>query len=184
MRNNNVLKDKKTIRIETRAKVLEMSDNEKREASRRIFAEVAALPEYAAARTVAAFVSLPDEPFTGDFLALVHRHKRLVLPRVEGETMTFYSCAPADLVRGAFGIMEPPAEAEPCAVGDIDLMVVPGAAFTAEGLRLGRGKGFYDRYMSLEGFRAFTVGVCFSCALVDSLPSEPHDKMVRLAISN
>lgn len=161
-----------------------MSDNEKREAARRIFAEVAALPQYASARTVAAFVSLNDEPLTADFLDLVCHSKQLVLPRIEGETMTFCKCRPAHLVRGAFGIMEPPAEAEPCAVGDIDLMVVPGVAFTAEGVRLGRGKGFYDRYMSLGGFRAFTVGVCFACALTDSLPDEPHDKRVRLVISD
>ena len=161
-----------------------MSVEERRKASLEIFSQVASLPEYARSRTVAAFVSLPDEPFTGDFLDFASRGKRLVLPRVEGGTMTFRYSSPGELVRGSFGIMEPPPTAGECAAGDIDFMIVPGAAFTPEGVRLGRGKGFYDRYMALEGFRAFTVGVCFACALTDTLPAEAHDKRVQLVVSD
>lgn len=166
-----------------RAKVLAMSKMERNEASRRIFSQVASLAEYARAETVAAFVSLRDEPQTADFLTRVCSGKRLVLPRVEGDTMTFRCCRPEELVSGAFGIMEPPPTAGLCDCKDIDLMIVPGTAFTPEGLRLGRGKGYYDRYMSLDGFRAFTVGVCFGCALAETLPAERHDRRVDMVIS-
>ena len=48
-------------------------------------------------------------------------------------------------------------------------------AFTADGLRCGRGRGYYDQYLSLAGFRAVKIGICFAHQLVDALPAEPHD---------
>ena len=48
-------------------------------------------------------------------------------------------------------------------------------AFTADGRRLGRGRGYYDRYLGDPAFRGFRVGVCYAHQLVDDLPVEPHD---------
>jgi 5-formyltetrahydrofolate cyclo-ligase len=55
------------------------------------------------------------------------------------------------------------------------LMLVPGSAFTTEGDRVGRGGGFYDRYLGLFGANIKTVGICFSEQLFDTLPTEEHD---------
>lgn len=63
----------------------------------------------------------------------------------------------------------------PCPAGEIDLVVCPGVAFTADGRRLGRGRGYYDRYLGDPVFRGFRVGVCYAHQLVDDLPVEPHD---------
>ena len=104
---------------------------------------------------------------------------RVVLPRVEGDDMEFYDYSPTNLKEGAFGIMEPQG-CTPCPACDIDLMVVPGVAFTKEGERLGRGKGFYDRYLSREGFRGFCIGVGYKHQLLDSLPTEPHDRQMDM----
>ena len=54
-------------------------------------------------------------------------------------------------------------------------MLVPGVSFKSDGCRLGRGKGFYDKYMSMEDFRAYKLGVCFLQQLVDVIPVEEHD---------
>ena len=88
--------------------------------------------------------------------------------------MRFYACRPDALVFGAFGILEPQGE-RPCPAGEIDLVVCPGVAFTADGRRLGRGRGYYDRYLGVPAFRGFRVGVCYAHQLVDDLPVEPHD---------
>ena len=61
-------------------------------------------------------------------------------------------------------------------------MVVPGVAFAEDGRRLGRGKGYYDRYLSRAEFRAFTVGVCYGCQLRGDIPAEPHDKKVSMVV--
>ena len=143
-------------------------------ASAAIFSAVERLPEFRAARTVAVFAALPDEPATDEVLARWASTRRVVLPRVEGDAMGFYACRPDALVFGAFGILEPQGE-RPCPAGEIDLVVCPGVAFTADGRRLGRGRGYYDRYLGDPVFRGFRVGVCYAHQLVDDLPVEPHD---------
>ena len=143
-------------------------------ASAAIFSAVERLPEFRAARTVAVFAALPDEPATDEVLARWASTRRGVLPRVEGDAMRFYACRPDALVFGAFGILEPQGE-RPCPAGEIDLVVCPGVAFTADGRRLGRGRGYYDRYLGDPAFRGFRVGVCYAHQLVDDLPVEPHD---------
>ena len=89
--------------------------------------------------------------------------------------MRFFEYDPRRLVPGAFGILEPGPDARLCGPGELDLLLVPGVAFTAGGLRCGRGKGYYDRYLAQSGFRAVKIGVCFAHQLVDALPAEPHD---------
>ena len=143
-------------------------------ASAAIFSAVERRPEFRAARTVAVFAALPDEPATDEVLARWASTRRVVLPRVEGDAMRFYACRPDALVFGAFGILEPQGE-RPCPAGEIDLVVCPGVAFTADGRRLGRGRGYYDRYLGDPAFRGFRVGVCYAHQLVDDLPVEPHD---------
>ena len=61
-------------------------------------------------------------------------------------------------------------------------MVVPGVAFSADGVRLGRGKGYYDRYIAREGFRAYTIGVCYDCQMLGQLPCDEHDRRVDSVI--
>ena len=130
---------------------------------------------------VALFAPLADEI---QLLPLVEKLScRVVLPRVEGDDMEFYDYDSRAMQIGSFGIVEPQG-VEPVEAEQIDLMVVPGVAFTAAGDRLGRGKGYYDRYLSREGFRAFCVGVCYEHQVVESLPVEPHDKAMDEVVSS
>lgn len=131
-------------------------------------------------QVVALFAPLRDEVQIG---SLMQRIKcRVVVPRVEGDEMEFYDLASGALAEGAFGIMEPQC-GELVEPRKIDVMVVPGVAFTPSGDRLGRGKGFYDRYLSREGFRAYCVGVCYPHQMVDELPVEPHDRRMDEVVS-
>ena len=82
---------------------------------------------------------------------------------------------------GAFGINEPQ-RGVPVRPEEIDAIVVPGVAFTADGVRMGRGKGFYDRYLSQKGFAALKIGVCYREQLVDDIPAEPHDVAMDVVI--
>ena len=129
---------------------------------------------------VALFSPLSDEVDITPVIDYLAEQKEclVLLPRVDVSadkpTMDFFEYQPDMLSVGAYGIREPQG-VKPCPVEAIDLMVVPAVAFTRKGERLGRGKGFYDCYLSREGFRAYTVGVCYSHQLLDSLPTEPHD---------
>lgn len=167
--------NKQELRIEMKRLNRALPAAERCAASARIFEAVARSGEFAAARCVGLFCALPDEPDTAPALADWRRSKRIVVPRVEGNTIQFCEYNPAALRPGAFGIAEPGPAARLCPPGDIDLLIVPGVAFTPSGTRLGRGKGFYDRYLSLPGVRAVRFGVCYPHQLVARLPAEPHD---------
>lgn len=166
--------EKKEIRRAMKRLNLALTEAERTTASADIHAAIEALPPFVGAQTVALFASLPDEPDTAPLLARWYGRKRLLVPRVEGDIMQFYDYTPEQMASGAFGIAEPQA-AQPVAPSQIDLILVPGTAFTADGARMGRGRGYYDKYMSQSGFRAFKAGVCYPHQLIDELPVEPHD---------
>ncbi len=172
---------KKEIRAAMRALNNALTATERLTASTAIFSAIERLPEFRAARTIAFFSALPDEPATDEVLARWNETRRVVLPRVEGETMHFYSCRPETLRFGAFGILEPQGEEE-CPPERIDLMICPGVAFTEDGRRLGRGKGYYDRYLSQPDLRAYRVGVCYTHQIVEELPVEEHDVKMDLVV--
>jgi 5-formyltetrahydrofolate cyclo-ligase len=98
--------------------------------------------------------------------------KKITLPRVEEDKITFYELSSIkSLIRGRFGIMEPPPSVP---ISEIDILVVPGIAFDKTGNRLGYGKGYYDRLMS--GKQTFSIGLAYSFQLLENLPYDRYDK--------
>jgi 5-formyltetrahydrofolate cyclo-ligase len=98
--------------------------------------------------------------------------KKIALPRVEEDKITFYELSSIkSLIRGRFGIMEPPPYMQ---INEIDILVVPGIAFDKTGCRLGYGKGYYDRLLS--GKRTFSIGLAYSFQLLENLPYDRYDK--------
>lgn len=144
--------------------------------SARICEELERSASFEQADCIACFCARDDEPTTEVWL---HRWReaghRVVVPRVEGDRMQFYDWSPTTQCVGAFGIDEPTSAARLCTPSEIDLMVVPGVAFTRDGKRLGRGKGYYDRYLSQPDFHAPTIGVGYRHQLFEELPTEAHD---------
>lgn len=84
----------------------------------------------------------------------------------------------------SFGIMEPSLEEESHPPAVLDLVVVPGLAFSAEMDRLGYGGGYYDRLFAEPGFRAIKAAPCFNEQIVDRLPKEAHDVKLDLIVSD
>ena len=127
-------------------------------------------------RVVMAYWPLSDEVDILPLISwLVAEGKTVLLPKVlDDETMELRRyTSPADLAEGAFHIQEPVG----AAFTDyemIDVALVPGMAFDAAGHRLGRGKGYYDRFLSAHP-RLYKIGVCFPFQRVPLVPSEPHD---------
>lgn len=169
--------DKATLRRRMR-QVCELVDDRTLR-SVQLWARLAELAEYRSAHTVMAFASMPSEPDTdGLFARLARDGKVLVLPRIVGDALEAAlvgeGTAPA-----TWGIREPlGAAVDP---STIDLVVVPGVAFTLAGGRLGHGKAYYDRFLPLT--TAHTVGACFSEQLVDDLPLEPHDVVLHRVLA-
>ena len=176
---------KKELRAAMRRRNLGMDAAERAEASRRIFGRAGRLEAFGRARTVGVFCSLADEPDTSEALARWSAAgRRLAVPRVEGDVMRFYEYDPRTMRPGAFGIAEPGPEARLCEPRELDLVIVPGTAFTAAGARMGRGRGYYDKYLAQPEVHAVKIGVCYAHQLVGELPSEPHDVAMDCVITD
>jgi len=87
-----------------------------------------------------------------------------------------------DLAPGVYGILEPQSS-EVVEPGAIDFVLVPARGFDRHGNRLGRGGGYYDRYMSHPDFRALRCGIAFAVQLLDTLPHDEHDLPVHLLLT-
>ena len=141
-------------------------------------------PRSATSHTVLAYSALPDEVPTQALIdQLAEQGKMVLLPRVISNTdmeLRRYTGL-QDLQEGAFGIMEPCGELF-TDYGQIDVAVIPGMAFDAEGRRLGRGRGYYDRFLSRVPF-IYKIGLCFGFQLVEEVPTDENDIRMDLIIS-
>ncbi len=140
------------------------------------------LPEWHVATTILLYASLPDEVPTQALIAeALDEGKTVLLPVVQGDELELRECSDLeDLHPGAFNIDEPQGKAF-TRYEDIELAIIPGMAFTPDGERLGRGRGYYDRLMPhLE--TALKVGLCWPFQLVEELPAEPHDQPMDMVI--
>ena len=178
------MEDKKSLRAEVRRRIKLIHDEAKESAAEAIFTKIEATEAFTEAKCVALFVAMWDEvPTTAVLARWRMMGKRVVVPRVEGDVMRYYDYHPDKMTVGAFGIIEPVGDKEVEAEA-MDLMIVPARAFTPKGDRMGRGGGFYDKYMSLEGFCAVKYGVAYACQIFDSLPTDPHDIPVDKVFTN
>jgi 5-formyltetrahydrofolate cyclo-ligase len=129
------------------------------------------------------FASFRTEVETGAMIRRVlSSGKRVVLPKVQGKELALYEIHDFDhdVVPGAWGIPEPKA-AKPARLEDIDLMIMPGAAFDASGNRVGYGAGFYDKL--LPAFKNMTIALAFEAQIVQAVPSDPHDVPVNKIVT-
>ena len=117
----------------------------------------------------------PAEPVLDALADALGANLRVVYPRVSGPTtLSLHECGAAQLVAGYRNILEPPADAPAVDAGAIDLVLIPGVAFDERAMRLGYGKGFYDRALG-EMSGALKVGLSFDETLYPAVPCEPHD---------
>ena len=168
---------KKELRKEIRERKRDIPVEELREMSRLACERLLADKRLGDASTVMMYYPLGDEVDVAPVIELLAENgKTVVLPQVTGETSMVvrrYS-GKADLQEGAFGIMEPCGELF-TDYEAIDVAIIPGMAFDRHGNRLGRGKGYYDRFLPLLPTRVYKIGVCFPFQLLDNIPTEEHD---------
>ena len=132
------------------------------------------------AKSIMLYSSLPDEVHTHDFLTKWRNEKKIILPTVVGDDIIPVELSKeTDFAIGDFNILEP--QNEPYN-GNYDLIVVPGVAFDKNGNRIGRGKGYYDRFLC-KHLDVKRIGICFDFQLVDEVPTEDNDIRMDEVIS-
>ncbi|MEQ1860555.1 MAG: 5-formyltetrahydrofolate cyclo-ligase [Chthoniobacteraceae bacterium] len=173
---------KVAVRLEMRTAVLKIRERARR--SKELCKEIISHPSWRRSVIVAIFAPMDTEPDV-ELLWKYAEGKTICYPTIRMGGLDFMSVGGPDSVAiGKFGIREPIFDQSRVIPPDtFDVVLVPGTAFTANGDRLGRGGGFYDRLLSSPGFRAFKVGVCFQRQVLDSVPVEPHDQRVHRVVT-
>jgi 5-formyltetrahydrofolate cyclo-ligase len=172
-------------RIRQEAKIISegLTPEYRREASREITRQVLALPEWKEAATVMAYWSLPTEPDTRELMETALRDgKTLLLPRcLDAERMAALPVKDlAGVKPGTLGIPEPEMAADETEIPEPDLILVPCMAAAPNGVRLGHGAGYYDRF--LAGQRAETVCLCFRRLAREDIPVGATDQRMDRVI--
>ena len=170
---------KRAIRDRTRERRCAVDARWIAQASAAIVRRVVAMDEFAGARVVCCYVATTGEAQTeGIIKACRTAGKKVCVPALDEEEGCYrlaWLMPGADLVSGPMGIREP-REKRWAPVAEVDLMIVPGVAFDAEGGRVGHGFGHYDRLLAdPQGTRCFTVGLAFDFQVWDGVPTEIRD---------
>lgn len=131
------------------------------------------------------FLSMPGELDSSALIRAAHASgKRVAVPRIEGDAIRFLFLPPdaEELPRDSLGIPVPRAEWEPFSLrrGERVLVATPGLAFDRQGNRLGRGRGYYDRFLAEArdalGKELVAFGICLSDQLVEQVPHTERDQ--------
>ena len=180
---------KHKIRSQIKDKIKSCSELEKSEKSGIIKNKLFNEEEFKKAKLVMFDVSLKDEVDTLTMIdEALETGKRVCVPVILKEDKRLIAGEikdrKADLERQHFGIYEPKkGRVKEVPLDHIDLIVVPGVAFDKTNMRLGRGHGYYDRFLSAVPKKTKTIGLAFDCQVVENLPKEPHDIPVSKIIT-
>lgn len=171
---------KKELRKTIKAEVAQLSIEEKTLEANCVFSHIENSDLFKRCKNIMLFASLPDEIPTHAIIEMWAKLKNIFLPRVNGDDLEIIKFRPGMLHKGSYDIMEPEGT-DTVSPEILDLIIVPGVAFDRNGNRLGRGKGFYDRFLSQT--HAATIAVCFDCQLVEQIPTEPHDLPAQFVVT-
>jgi 5-formyltetrahydrofolate cyclo-ligase len=187
----------------TIAQVLaDLTPSRRRAASIALAQKLASLPEVRQARTLMAFLSLPTEIDTWPTIRWAWREgKRVAIPRIESGSpegpladreMAAVLLPPADVTAagvhpavrpGPLGILDAP-DAPVVPPAEIDVVLAPCQAVDRAGNRLGKGGGFYDRFLSRPDLRAVRIAIAFDEQVLDEVPAAPWDVRVAMVVTD
>lgn len=190
---------KSALRKDALAKRSRFSGQDRARFGELLASQLLRLPVIQQAKTVSAYV-----PFGGEINILPALGalfecedcaiERVVMPRVvvDEDRLALHVCdsrlftdisAGGAFVDGYGGILEPPASWPEAPLDEVDVIIVPGVAFDRRCMRIGYGKGFYDRLLSRKRSDAASIGVIFDELLYDELPIENHDMAMDFVVS-
>jgi 5-formyltetrahydrofolate cyclo-ligase len=184
----NDMNSKAALRRELREKIAAMTPQQRHGKSLAACALLAAAPEFAQARVVMLYLSTPEEVDTAPLaLRCWQAGKSVVVPKVSWDQRRMLPVEITTLQTGITstgpGIREPIA-GKPIPLDLIDLAIVPGLGFSTTGHRIGRGMGFYDRFLAQSDFVGRSCGLAFEEQIVEALPVLDHDIPLSMLVTD
>jgi len=183
---SDVKEQKKILRKEIALRREEIERNEREKLGREVVQKLLQNPVYAAAKSVMAYASMPEEIQLQElFDDAFAKEKKLAIPFIVGRgTMRPVLVPNKDALEvGDFGILTVRQDLRKFVdIKELDCVIVPGAAFDLNCHRLGKGGGYYDKFLKLA-VNAKKIALAFDFQIVDQVPIEPHDLPVDLIIT-
>lgn len=181
------MQEKESVRNAMKARLGAMSARD-RETESRIIAKELRTFLGTEPRHIGAYMHLSDEPDLDALLRELHRMGwTIALPCVEREKLVFRNVASFEtLEKGRLNTLEPTTKDELTDCASLDIVLVPGRAFTREGLRMGRGNGGYDHWIKDQRSinpQTTCVGVCFERQIMNDVPMDLHDQKVDAVVT-
>lgn len=178
-----VIEEKRQLRKQVRKQLAELPEVVRRAQDKALFKAFLGADAVKRAGTVMVYWGVEPEPATTDLIgALFACGKRVALPRcLPAGQMEARAYRGGRLIRGPYGIPEPGEDCPLVEKRDIDVILVPALCYDRKGIRLGRGGGYYDRW--LVDYAGISVGMCYKELMREELPREEHDRPVKLLLS-
>ena len=188
---------KKKLRSSIKTLFSSLSREKKAELSSAVSENLTSLDEWKQADIVFAFLSMKDEVETALLVEKAFSSgKKVAVPRIEGSDIMFHwlpvpqhteSPGEGNLHLHSYGMFEPSAALPAADIKSLSvsrvLVIVPGLAFDRSCRRLGRGKGYYDRFLSGCGGNVARAGIGFEFQVVDTIPVEEHDELLDMVVT-
>ncbi|MGW8484491.1 5-formyltetrahydrofolate cyclo-ligase [Microbacterium sp. NPDC055903] len=184
---NEVEQHKRALRAELRERRALLSEAQREAAAAAIGERLDALVDELGATSISCYLSALTEPGTRDFVTrAVRRGIRVLLPVTRADGLLDWAVADdtGEVAEGLFGLPEPTGEVlGPIAVNDVDLMIIPAAAVDRTGMRMGWGRGYFDKTIGSMQKCPPVYAVIYDSEVLDSLPREVHDQPVNGAVT-
>ncbi len=179
---------KQELREQLRRKLEVIADQQLRQRSATACQHLFETPEYRRAEVVMIYLSMPHEVDTTQIaLHCWSNMKRVLAPKVAWEQRRLLpieiNSLTSDVHHGQQGIPEA-VEGLPFPVADIDLVIVPGLGFDVRGNRLGRGLGFYDRFLCHRDFAGVACGLALEDQVVPEIPADERDVPMHMLVTD
>ena len=178
------------VRKQMRALLKSLPPEQVADRSRRACGMLSKLPEFQSAGVVMVYLNMPDEIDTSALvLDAFQAGKTVLAPKVSWEHLHMEALEVRSLETGLVTTakgpaIREPAYGEPWPLEEIDFVVVPALAFDRLGNRLGRGMGFYDRFLSGGRLHAFKCGLAFAEQILDAVPTGGNDVPVDALVTD
>ncbi|MBD3246099.1 MAG: 5-formyltetrahydrofolate cyclo-ligase [Candidatus Omnitrophica bacterium] len=179
---------KQLIRKKMLKRLLALTQEEIKRRSKNVERTLRDLPIYKKAKRIMAFSPLKGEVDLSEMMKK-ENSKKFCFPVIREASQELHpfeaSCVDEDFVRACYGVLQPdPKKAAPVELSEIDLVLVPGLAFDRSRNRLGRGGGFYDRFLRRLSPHTQKAGLAFDFQILDTLPIHlSFDEKVDVVIS-
>lgn len=175
---------KNTLRKEIEQKLNTLEN--KREKSENITKNISSMPIWEKSSKLFLYISFKNEVDTTSLIKeAINQGKEVYAPLIKGKTMSFFRIDNLNkdkLIKSSFGILEPPKGLPEFFPDKNSIMIIPGVAFSKTGERLGRGGGYYDKYLEKYN-NMIKIAVTFNVQICESIPTNDWDKKVDFVVT-